>query len=269
MSAGPDLHRLRKEMIDCGRDWDGAGVHACPAGAGDDLTKIAARIRGPKDSPYERGVFQVEVQIPRGYPFEAPKMRFVTRLWHPNVSSQTGAICLDILKNAWSPALTIKTTLLSLQALLSCPEPNDPQDAEVANMYKSDFKKWVSTAAYWTDMYAVEKGSVGVSSGGTSGSVAGAGSSAGTGTGAVAGAGAGAGAGASGAGAVHSAPSGSGAAGAPAPASRAPKESDPRLQALVDMGFARERAVEALRRKGGDVEAAVELLFSGDRKSVV
>jgi len=48
-------------------------------------------------------------------------------VWHPNISSQTGAICLDILKDQWSPALTIKTALLSLQALLSAPEPSDPQ----------------------------------------------------------------------------------------------------------------------------------------------
>lgn len=51
---------------------------------------------------------------------------------HPNVSSQNGAICLDILKDQWSPALTLKTALLSLQALLSTPEPDDPQDAVVA-----------------------------------------------------------------------------------------------------------------------------------------
>lgn len=51
---------------------------------------------------------------------------------HPNISSQTGAICLDILKNNWSPALNLKTALISLQALLSTPEPNDPQDAVVA-----------------------------------------------------------------------------------------------------------------------------------------
>lgn len=51
---------------------------------------------------------------------------------HPNISSQNGAICLDILKDQWSPALTLKTALLSLQALLSAPAPNDPQDAVVA-----------------------------------------------------------------------------------------------------------------------------------------
>jgi ubiquitin-conjugating enzyme (huntingtin interacting protein 2) len=66
------------------------------------------------------------------YPFEPPKMQFTTKVWHPNVSSQNGAICLDILKDQWSPALTLKTALLSLQALLSMPAPDDPQDAVVA-----------------------------------------------------------------------------------------------------------------------------------------
>lgn len=61
------------------------------------------------------------------YPFVPPKMRFITKVWHPNVSSANGAICLDILKDQWSPALTLKTALLSLQALLASPEPNDPQ----------------------------------------------------------------------------------------------------------------------------------------------
>ena len=46
---------------------------------------------------------------------------------HPNVSSANGAICLDILKDQWSPALTLKTALLSLQALLASPVPDDPQ----------------------------------------------------------------------------------------------------------------------------------------------
>jgi ubiquitin-conjugating enzyme (huntingtin interacting protein 2) len=83
-------------------------------------------------------------------------MRFITKIWHPNISSQTGAICLDILKDQWSPALTIKTALLSLQALLCSPEPDDPQDAEVANMYKRDRAKFDTTAKFWTETYAKE-----------------------------------------------------------------------------------------------------------------
>ena len=58
-------------------------------------------------------------------------MKFLTKIWHPNISSDSGAICLDILKNEWSPALTVRTALISLQALLSAPEPDDPQDAVV------------------------------------------------------------------------------------------------------------------------------------------
>lgn len=107
-------------------------------------------------------------------------MRFETKIWHPNISSQTGAICLDILKDQWSPALTIKTALLSIQALLSAAEPTDPQvrslhgwseslaswisnmgfgwftgqDAEVARMYMSDREQFNSTARFWTETYA-------------------------------------------------------------------------------------------------------------------
>ena len=78
------------------------------------------------------------------------------------MSSQTGAICLDILKDQWSPALTIKTAMLSLQALLCSPEPSDPQDAEVANMYLTNYEMFSSTARFWTDCYATARGEEGV-----------------------------------------------------------------------------------------------------------
>jgi ubiquitin-conjugating enzyme (huntingtin interacting protein 2) len=82
--------------------------------------------------------------------------KFITKIWHPNISSQTGAICLDILKDQWSPALTIKTALLSLQALLCSPEPDDPQDAQVAQMYLKNIEEFNKTAKFWTESYAKE-----------------------------------------------------------------------------------------------------------------
>ena len=82
-------------------------------------------------------------------------MKFDTKLWHPNISSQTGAICLDILKNEWTPALTIRTALISLQALLCAPEPDDPQDAVVANQYKTDIKAFNAQAKQWVQEYAL------------------------------------------------------------------------------------------------------------------
>jgi ubiquitin-conjugating enzyme (huntingtin interacting protein 2) len=65
----------------------------------DDLTELKGRIFGPPETPYEGGIFFLEILIPETYPFSPPKVRFVTKIWHPNISSVTGAICLDILKD--------------------------------------------------------------------------------------------------------------------------------------------------------------------------
>lgn len=150
MAAG-DAGRIRKELAECSRDKD-SGVTATPKG--DSLANLEGTILGPEGTPFEGGTFLISIDIPSGYPFEPPKMKFVTKIWHPNISSQTGAICLDILKDQWSPALTIKTALLSLQALMCSPEPDDPQDAEVANMYKMNRETYNQTAKFWTETYA-------------------------------------------------------------------------------------------------------------------
>ena len=112
------------------------------------------RIKGPIDTCYQGGIFDVDIIIPDDYPFKPPKMKFDTKIWHPNISSVTGAICLDILKNEWTPALTIRTALISLQALMCEPVPNDPQDAVVAKQYMSDIKLFNQTAKHWVEEYA-------------------------------------------------------------------------------------------------------------------
>lgn len=122
-----------------------------------DLTHWKAWLKGPEGTPYSGGLFDIDIEIPAEYPYNPPKMKFDTKIWHPNISSQTGAICLDVLGKEWSPALTIRTALLSIQALLSSPEPDDPQDAEVAEMYKHNRELFVQTAKYWTETFASEK----------------------------------------------------------------------------------------------------------------
>lgn len=79
------------------------------------------------------------------------------QIWHPNISSVTGAICLDILKDNWAAAMTLRTVLLSLQALLSQAEPDDPQDAVVASQYKENHDMFILTAKHWTNVYAKGK----------------------------------------------------------------------------------------------------------------
>merc|ERR1711959_90584 len=148
----PDKTRLQKELKDILTGAEESGVTA--EVVGDDLTHWKGTLKGPEGTPYAGGVFIVDIRLDEDYPYNPPKMKFDTRVWHPNVSSQTGAICLDILKSEWSPALTIRTTLHSLQALLCAPEPDDPQDAEVANQFKNKPEEFAATAKFWTESFA-------------------------------------------------------------------------------------------------------------------
>ena len=119
-----------------------------------DIHHWKGKIHGPIDTCYAGGVFIIDIVIPNDYPFKPPKMKFDTKIWHPNISSVTGAICLDILKNEWTPALTIRTALISLQALMCEPVPDDPQDAVVAKEYLTDIKKFNEKAKQWVEEYA-------------------------------------------------------------------------------------------------------------------
>ncbi|KAI0983001.1 hypothetical protein GJ496_007095 [Pomphorhynchus laevis] len=119
----------------------------------DSFMELRGEIGGPPDTVYDGGVFAVDIKIPSTYPFSPPRVKFITKIWHPNVSSVTGAICLDILKDQWAAAMTLRTVLLSLQALLASPEPDDPQDAVVAQQYKSNLPIFELTARHWTNIY--------------------------------------------------------------------------------------------------------------------
>ncbi|XP_044041407.1 ubiquitin-conjugating enzyme E2Nb isoform X2 [Siniperca chuatsi] len=110
-------------------------------------------IAGPQDSPFEGGTFKLELFLPEEYPMAAPKVRFMTKIYHPNVD-KLGRICLDILKDKWSPALQIRTVLLSIQALLSAPNPDDPLANDVAEQWKKNESNAIETARAWTRRYA-------------------------------------------------------------------------------------------------------------------
>eukprot|EP01028_Stygiella_incarcerata_P013802 TRINITY_DN847_c0_g2_i1.p2 TRINITY_DN847_c0_g2~~TRINITY_DN847_c0_g2_i1.p2 ORF type:complete len:148 (+),score=35.10 TRINITY_DN847_c0_g2_i1:205-648(+) len=143
--------RIKKEIKDLSRDPI-PGLSASPTE--ENMRYFNVAIFGPVGTPYENGVFNLELFLPDGYPMVAPKVRFLTRLYHPNVD-QLGRICLDILKKDWSPALTIRTLLLSIQALLSAPNPDDPLDPKIAEHWKRDEASALREAAEWTRKYAM------------------------------------------------------------------------------------------------------------------
>ncbi|XP_041579181.1 ubiquitin-conjugating enzyme E2 N-like [Vulpes lagopus] len=109
---------------------------------------------GPQDSPFEGGTFKLELFLPEEFPMAAPKVCFMTKIYHPNVD-KLGRICLDVLKDKWSPALQIHTVLLSIQALLSAPNPDDPLANDVVEQWKTNKVQAIETARAWTRLYAI------------------------------------------------------------------------------------------------------------------
>ena len=91
--------------------------------------------------------------MPDDYPMAPPKVLFRTKIYHPNID-KLGRICLDILKNKWSPALQIRAVLLSIQALLSAPNLDDPLDQEIADFWRAHEEQAIANAKEWTLKYA-------------------------------------------------------------------------------------------------------------------
>jgi len=102
-----------------------------------DITLWQATIIGPEDTPYHNGVFNLIIKFTDTYPFKPPHVYFTTPIYHCNIS-KNGEICLDILKDNWSPALDISKLLLSISSLLSDPNPTDPLVPEIAILLKSN-----------------------------------------------------------------------------------------------------------------------------------
>lgn len=144
------LRRINKEITDLKVDPPAN----CSAGPlGNDMYQWEAVIMGPEDSPYSGGIFNLHIQFPVDYPFKPPHIKFVTKIFHPNINS-AGMICLDILKTQWSPALTISKVLLSICSLLTDPNPKDPLAPDVATLYINNIEEFNKEAKRWTLMYA-------------------------------------------------------------------------------------------------------------------
>lgn len=143
--------RVERELKDLQRDPPGN----CSAGPVDgNLFDWEGVIFGPTDSPYAGGVFKLHIQFPADYPFKAPSVKFKTKIYHPNINPQ-GFICLDILKDQWSPVLTISKVLLSICSLLTDPNPKDPFVPEIAKQYDENREAYNEEARLWTQKYAI------------------------------------------------------------------------------------------------------------------
>jgi len=144
------IHRLNKELEEINNNQI---TNFSARVIEDDIFHWEAQIIGPEGTPYQGGFFNLRIDFPRDYPFKPPNVIFITRIYHCNINS-SGNICLDILKENWSPALTISKVLLSICSLMDDQNPNDPLDSEVAELYLNNNKKFLEQAVLYTILYA-------------------------------------------------------------------------------------------------------------------
>uniref|UniRef100_A0A8C4EA15 E2 ubiquitin-conjugating enzyme n=4 Tax=Percomorphaceae TaxID=1489872 RepID=A0A8C4EA15_DICLA len=121
-----------------------AGVSGAPSE--NNIMVWNAVIFGPEGTPFEDGTFKLIVEFTEEYPNKPPTVRFVSKMFHPNVYAD-GSICLDILQNRWSPTYDVSSILTSIQSLLDEPNPNSPANSQAAQLYqenKREYEKRVS-----------------------------------------------------------------------------------------------------------------------------
>ena len=143
--------RITKELQDLGEDPPAN----CSAGPKDnDMFHWTGTINGSENTPYAGGFFNLDINFPNDYPFKPPTVKFTTKIYHCNINSN-GDIDLDILKDRWSPALTISEVLLSISDLLTQPMLDDPLVLEIAELYKNNRTKHDETAREWICKYTM------------------------------------------------------------------------------------------------------------------
>jgi ubiquitin-conjugating enzyme E2 A len=125
-----DLREIQREQ-----SLNDFGITLLPS---DNLFVQTAIINGVEGTPFEGYRWRVRLNFPQDYPYKAPTAYFIDRMFHPNVAYNSGEICIDILKTAWSPALKIHSILVSLQSLLSDPNPSSPLNSEAGRLFSSN-----------------------------------------------------------------------------------------------------------------------------------
>ncbi|XP_042489915.1 ubiquitin-conjugating enzyme E2 D4-like [Macadamia integrifolia] len=142
--------RIQKELAMITRD---PPSHCSGGLVGNDLFKWQGAIMGPADTPFEGGIFHLSVCFPKDYPFHPPKIRFLTKVYHPNIDAN-GNIHVDMLKELWSPALVIEKILRAICSLL--PDPNGEGFVNsIAHLYKNERRIYNEKARERTQKYAM------------------------------------------------------------------------------------------------------------------
>lgn len=149
-------NRLNKELLEISRSKDQDIILQL---VNDNLFHWHGYIKGPPDTPYSQGWFKLDFQIDQNYPLNPPKVKYLTKIFHPNIHFENGDICLEILKtNAWTPAWTLESLSRAIVNLLINPNADSPFNCDCGNVIRAGDKLGFSSMAYmYTMEYATEE----------------------------------------------------------------------------------------------------------------
>jgi ubiquitin-conjugating enzyme E2 H len=121
----------------------------------DNISEMHVLFRGPRDSPYEGGVWRVRVELPEAYPYRSPSIGFANRIYHPNIDEQAGSVCLDVINQTWSPMFDLVNVFETfLPQLLLYPNAADPLNGEAAALHMRDPAAYVRRVRDYVARYA-------------------------------------------------------------------------------------------------------------------
>ncbi|CAN1846107.1 Ubiquitin-conjugating enzyme E2 5 [Linum perenne] len=121
----------------------------------DGLNEFNVEFHGPKESPYEGGVWKIRVELPDAYPYKSPSVGFVNKIFHPNVDELSGSVCLDVINQSWSPMFDLLNVFeVFLPQLLLYPNPADPLNGDAAALMMKDREKYDQKVKEYCEKYA-------------------------------------------------------------------------------------------------------------------
>ncbi len=110
------------------------------------MNEFSVIFNGPKDSPYENGIWQIEVLLPEQYPYKSPSIGFSNKIYHPNIDEASGSVCLDVINQTWSPMYELINIFdVFLPQLLFYPNPTDPLNSQAAKLLLNNKEKYEET----------------------------------------------------------------------------------------------------------------------------
>lgn len=122
-----------------------------------DLYHWRASVKGPPNTPYEGGNYELDINVPDRYPYYAPSVHFLTRIWHPNVDPSSGSIMLDVLDDGWKKDMNVRTVLQCIVKMMKTPDLKTPAHFIVADQFKTNPETFKKIATFWTDYFAVPR----------------------------------------------------------------------------------------------------------------